>query len=82
MHPDVSRAVASARVQDMIAAAERSELARQARRSPRHAKPGPARPRSFWRACCWARPASAGRLVTVASATVSEPTDASGRACC
>jgi hypothetical protein len=39
MHPDLLRAVASARVQDMIAVAERSALARQARRSPRQAKP-------------------------------------------
>ncbi len=44
MHPDITRAVAAARVQDLLVAAEQSDLARQARRAPRHAKPGRARP--------------------------------------
>jgi len=80
MHPDVLRAVASARVQDMIAAAERSDRATQARRSPRHAKPGPALPRPFWRVGRRARPAPDGRLVAVGSAAVREPADGSGQA--
>ncbi len=74
MHPDLLRAVASARVQDMIAVAERSDLARQARRSARYAKPGSARPWAFWRARR-ARPAPAGRVMAVSSAAAREPAD-------
>ena len=80
MHPDVLRAVASARVQDMMAVASRSDLARQARRSARHARPGPARPRPFWRVGRRARPAPAGPVITVGSAAVREPADSFGPA--
>jgi hypothetical protein len=82
MHPDVLRAVASARVQDMIAAAERSDLVRQARRSPRYAQPRPAWSRSFWRTGRRARLARAGRLVAVGPAAVREPADGSGQTDC
>ena len=77
MHPDVLRAVAATRVQEMIAAAERSDQVRQARRSRR--QPRLALPRPLRRAGRQARPEPAGRLVPVGSAVAGEPADGCGQ---
>ena len=83
MHPDITRAVAAARVQDLMVAAEQSGLARQARRAPRHAKPGRALARPFRRPGRRARPVPAARaagLATVSPAARREPADDSTHA--
>jgi hypothetical protein len=61
MHPEVLRAVSSARIQDLLAAAERSEQVRQARRAARHAIGSPARPGLLGRAWRRRRPAPVPR---------------------
>jgi len=83
MHPDITRAVAAARVQDLLVAAEQSDLARQARRAPRHAKPSRARPWPLRRLGRRARPVPAARAAgpaTVSNAARREPADGSGHA--
>ena len=83
MHPDITRAVAAARVHDLVVAAEQSGLVSQARRSPRHAKPGRARRRPLWLLGRRARPVPAARaagLTAVSSSVRSEPAGDSGQA--
>ena len=83
MHPDITRAVAAAHVQEMMIAAEQSGLARQARSAPRHAKPGRALARPFRRPGRRGRPVPAARaadLTTVSQAARHEPGDGSTHA--
>ena len=83
MHPDITRAVAAAHVQEMMIAAEQSGLARQARRAPCQEKPGRALRRPFRRPGRRARPvpaAGAARLTTVSQAARHEPADDSTHA--
>lgn len=65
MHPDVLRAIASARVRDRLVAAEQAGQARRARRAARQAQANPAQPGPFRRA---KRPAPVRHLAAGGSA--------------
>jgi hypothetical protein len=84
MHPDITRAFATARVHDLMVAAEQSDLARQARRAPRHAKPGRPRPWPLRRLGRHGRPVPAAQaaagLTAVSNAARREPAGGSGDA--
>ena len=84
MHPDITRPVAAERVHDLVVAAQQSDLARQARRAPRHAKPSRARPWPLRRLGRRARPVPAARaaagLTAVSNVARREPAGGSGPA--